>query len=69
MTRTQIHRFFAVLAAELGAPARAFVTGAAAAALWGRVRPSVDVDLGLELGPRRGPAAGIASVPRRSSTG
>ena len=39
----------ATLAAELGTPARAYLTGAAAAALWGRVRPSYDVDLGLEL--------------------
>ena len=60
MTRRQIDRFFATLAAELPVPARAFVTGASAAALWGRVRPSVDIDLGLEL--RRRSAAGWAAV-------
>lgn len=48
MTPRQIERFMATLAAELGIPARAYLTGAAAAALWGRVRPSYDVDLGLE---------------------
>lgn len=51
MTPKRIERFLATLAAELGVPARAYVTGAAAAALWGRVRPSVDVNLGLELRP------------------
>ncbi len=49
MTRRRIERFLATLAAELDAPARAYVTGAAAAALWGRVRPSVDIDFGLEF--------------------
>lgn len=49
MTRTRIQRFFATLARELGAPARVYVTGAAAAALWGSARPSVDIDFGLEL--------------------
>ena len=49
MTPKRIEHFLAVLASELGRPARAYVTGAAAAALWGRVRPSVDVDLGIEL--------------------
>ncbi len=49
MTSRQIERFLTILAAELGEPARAFLTGAAAAALWGRVRPSADIDLGLEF--------------------
>lgn len=49
MTPRRIEQFLATLAAELNAPARAYVTGAAAAALWGRVRPSLDVDLGIEL--------------------
>jgi hypothetical protein len=48
MTPRQIERVMATLAAELGIAARAYLTGAAAAALWGRVRPSHDVDLGLE---------------------
>jgi hypothetical protein len=60
VTKRQIDRFFATLAAELGVPARAFVTGATAAALWGRVRPSQDIDLGLEL--RSKTAVGWAAV-------
>lgn len=52
MTRRQIERFLATLAGELGVPARAYVTGAAAAALWGHVRPSLDIDLGIETDPR-----------------
>jgi hypothetical protein len=51
MNRRQIDGFFATLGTALGVPARAYLTGAAAAALWGRVRPSIDVDFGLE---RRG---------------
>jgi hypothetical protein len=62
MTRRQIERFLAVLATQLdeagAAPARVFMTGAAAAALWGRVRPSLDIDFGLELrGKARGPGS------------
>ncbi len=49
MTPRRIERYLEILAKELGRPARAYLTGAAAAALWGRVRPSVDIDLGLEL--------------------
>ena len=49
MNRRQIDGYLAILAAQLDRPARAYVTGAAAGALWGRVRPSVDIDLGLEL--------------------
>jgi hypothetical protein len=60
MTSRQIDRFLETLARELGVPARAFVTGAAAAALWGRVRPSLDIDLGLEL--RAGTKATWADV-------
>lgn len=48
MTRHRIEKFLAVLGAELQISARAYVTGAAAAALWGRVRPSLDIDLGIE---------------------
>ena len=59
MTPRRIEHFLGVLARELGVPARAYVTGAAAAALWGRVRPSVDVDLGIELvGGGERPAGG-----------
>jgi hypothetical protein len=49
MTRARIDRFFAILARELGVAGRVYVTGAAAAALWGRARPSVDIDFGIEL--------------------
>jgi hypothetical protein len=53
MTPRRIERFLGILARELDRPARAYVTGAAAAALWGGVRPSVDIDLGIQLvGPR-----------------
>ncbi|HEX3904818.1 MAG TPA: hypothetical protein VH853_18425 [Polyangia bacterium] len=54
MTPRQIEQFMSTLAAEIGVPARAYLTGAAAAALWGRVRPSFDVDLGLELKRKSG---------------
>lgn len=62
MTPKQIDRFLKTLAAEVGAPARAYLTGAAAAALWGRVRPSLDVDLGLEL--KRGAKTDWESIER-----
>jgi hypothetical protein len=62
MTRRRIERFLATLAVEIAAPARAYLTGAAAAALWGRVRPSLDVDLGLELKTRS--ATGWESIER-----
>jgi hypothetical protein len=64
MTRRRIEKFLAVLAGELAVPARAYLTGAAAAALWGRVRPSLDVDLGLELLPGK---AGTARSARTSN--
>jgi hypothetical protein len=62
VTPRQIDRFLKTLAAEVGTPARAYLTGAAAAALWGRVRPSLDVDLGLEL--KRGAKADWESIER-----
>lgn len=37
-------------------PARAYLTGAAAGALMGRIRPSLDIDLGLELLGRSPPS-------------
>jgi hypothetical protein len=49
MKPRRILEFFAALATELDRPARVYLTGAAAAALWGRVRPSYDVDFGIEL--------------------
>lgn len=60
MNRRRIDLFLATLAAELNLPGRAFLTGAAAAAILGRVRPSVDIDLGLELLGRAGAAWGPA---------
>jgi len=62
VTPRQIDRFLKVLAAEVATPARAYLTGAAAAALWGRVRPSLDVDLGLEL--KRGAKVDWESIER-----
>jgi len=62
MTRRRIDRFLATLATELRVPARAYVTGAAAAALWGRVRPSLDIDLGVELRSAKRPPAQSASL-------
>lgn len=59
MTRRRIEQFFATLARELARemeqPVRVFLTGAAAAAMWGRVRPSLDIDFGMEV---RRPTAG-----------
>jgi hypothetical protein len=67
MTRRRIDRFLATLAAELRVPARAYVTGAAAAALWGRVRPSLDIDLGIELRTHVGGPTGPAGRRRRGA--
>lgn len=55
MTRQQIERFFRVLAREFDAPVAILLTGAAAGALWGPARPSLDVDFGVQLrgGARR----------------
>jgi hypothetical protein len=55
MKPVQIDRFFKVLSRELGEEGRAILTGAAAGALWGNRRPSLDVDFALEL-RRRSPA-------------
>jgi len=49
MNAKEIERFFRIFDQELGEEARAILTGAAAGALLGRVRPSVDVDFALEL--------------------
>jgi len=55
MNQRQIDRFFRVLARELDESATVILTGAAAAALWGHVRPSVDIDFAIRLA-RRGQA-------------
>jgi hypothetical protein len=52
MKPRQIENFFRVFASELAAPATVYLTGACAAALWGGVRPSQDIDFGLRLPPR-----------------
>ena len=54
MNRRQIERFFSILSRELDLEARAILTGAAAGALWGSRRPSVDIDFALAL-RRRNP--------------
>jgi hypothetical protein len=51
-----IDRFFRILAREFGRRTTVIVTGAAAGSLWGHVRPSRDIDFGVEL-PRRDPPA------------
>ena len=48
-----IDRFFKTLAGEFGGAATLIVTGAAAGSLWGRVRPSQDIDFGVRLAGRR----------------
>jgi hypothetical protein len=49
MNRKQVDHFFRTLSRELGEEARAILTGAAAGALWGNIRPSVDIDFAMEL--------------------
>ena len=49
MSPRAIERFFKTLSAEFGGPATIIVTGAAAGALWGRIRPSQDIDFGVQL--------------------
>ena len=56
MTPRQISQFFRTLAREYPHRATAIVTGAAAAALWGHVRPSLDIDFAIRL-RRRSPRA------------
>ena len=52
MTRTQIDRFFRVLAEQRGEKTVVLLTGAAAAAIWGHVRPSVDIDFAVRVRKR-----------------
>lgn len=47
MRAEQIDQFFAIVADELPRPARVIITGAAAGALWGHVRPSLDIDFAI----------------------
>ena len=63
MNPRQIDRFFTVVGRQLTRPARAIVTGAAAGALWGHVRPSLDIDFGIRvLGGAKGWAEVEAAV-------
>lgn len=52
MTRQQLDRFFTTLAREYDGSVRVILTGAAAGSITGPLRPSLDVDFGVEL-PRR----------------
>ena len=56
MTPRTIDRFLRILAKEFDRPATIIVTGAAAGSLWGHLRPSRDIDFGVELS-RREPRA------------
>lgn len=69
MTRRQIETFFRTLSREFDGRATVFLTGAAAAAVWGRVRPSVDVDFGITLRARGDPArwAGVHRAVERTT--
>ena len=60
MSPRQIERFFQALARELKLPATVILTGAAAGALWGHVRPSLDIDFAIR--PARGGAAGWNAI-------
>jgi len=53
MTRAQIDAFFRVFAEQWGGKGIVLLTGAAAASIWGHVRPSVDIDFAVQL-KRRG---------------
>ena len=52
MTPRAIERFFRILAKEFGQRATIILTGAAAGALWGHIRPSRDIDFGIMLASR-----------------
>jgi hypothetical protein len=65
MTPRQIDDFFRTLAGELDEPATAYLTGAGAGAIYGRIRPSLDVDFALEIRRKnRLPAEVEAAVAR-----
>lgn len=48
MTSREIDAFFQCLAKHVNRPVRIILTGAAAGAIWGRVRPSIDIDFAIE---------------------
>lgn len=47
MNEAQLQRFLHALARESDQPVRLIITGAAAAAVWGAARPSLDVDFAI----------------------
>ena len=49
MNRRQIDKFFKILDAEFGRYAKVILTGAAAGAIYGSRRPSLDIDFAIEL--------------------
>lgn len=49
MNRRQIDRFFQVLSEQFNDELVVLLTGAAAAAIWGQVRPSVDIDFAVRV--------------------
>lgn len=49
MNKNQIDRFFKVLANQFNEEAIVILTGAAAGAILGHIRPSVDIDFSIEL--------------------
>ena len=49
MNPKEIERFFKGIAKDFNEDATVYLTGAAAGALMGGVRPSLDVDFGVEL--------------------
>ncbi len=48
MTPQEIDRFFRTLSRQWDGPLKVILTGAAAGAVWGCVRPSVDIDFAVE---------------------
>jgi hypothetical protein len=69
VTPRQIERFFKRLSEELGCAATVYLTGAAAGALLGRVRPSLDIDFGLVLrGRSKRNWEDVALAVRRTSS-
>ena len=62
MNRRQIDRFFTVLGQQLPSPATIIVTGAAAGAMWGHVRPSLDIDFAIQASPGKGAWAKIEAA-------
>jgi hypothetical protein len=48
MNQKQIDRFFQILSKQLEEEAVVLLTGAAAGTIWGRIRPSVDIDFAVQ---------------------